>query len=79
MTELQVDANEPQGTHFWFLTMQTPNAAGYYLSSYQGTFTPPAGATRLDAFNEVRQLVERNDPPSRGGTVLAFDIQPNQI
>lgn len=79
MTETQVDANEPQGTHFWLLTMQTPNAAGFYLNSYQGTITPAAGATRLDAFNEVRRLVEEQDPPSRGGIVLAFDVQPNRI
>ncbi|GHB15034.1 hypothetical protein GCM10018777_55900 [Streptomyces albogriseolus] len=68
-----------QGTHFWFMSMQTKNAAGYYLNSYQGTVTPARGATRMDLFNEVRGFVEENDPRSKGGIVLAFDIQRNKI
>lgn len=73
------ETDEPQGTHFWFMTMQTPNAAGYFMNSYQGTWTPGPEETRLDMFNSLRSLVEETDPRSRGGTVIAFDIQPNQI
>lgn len=68
-----------QGTHFWFMSVQTANAGGYYLNSYQGTLTPGSKATRLDLFNDIRRLVEEKDPRSKGGIVLAFDIQPNQL
>jgi hypothetical protein len=71
--------SEEQGTHFWFMTMQVPNALGLYVNSYQGTWSPSLGATRFELFNEIRDYVERNDPKIAGGMVLAFDIQPNQL
>jgi hypothetical protein len=70
---------EPQGTHFWFIVIQKPNAAGLYMNSYQGAWTPGPNATRLDTFNAIRSYVEDQDPRARGGMVTAFDIQPNQI
>lgn len=75
MTEPQPE----QGTHFWFMTVQTPNASGYYMNSYQGTWTPQAEATRLDVFNAIRSHVDEQDPRARGGIVVAFDIQPNGL
>jgi hypothetical protein len=68
-----------QGTHFWFMAIQTPNGSGYCLADYQGVCTPCPGATRLDVFNDLREGINRQHPQSRGGTVIAFDIQPNQI
>lgn len=68
-----------QGTHFWFMTVQTPNSFGVYVNSYQGAWTPKPGETRLDAFNAIRALVNEKDPKSEGGLVLAFDIQPNEL
>jgi hypothetical protein len=68
-----------QGTHFWFISIQTSNARGIYTNSYQGAWTPPPGATRLDMFNKIQDLVETEDPRARGGMVIAFDIQPNQL
>lgn len=68
-----------QGTHFWFMSIQTPNAHGYRLNSYQGTRTPKKGETRLDLFNDILREVQQHDPLSRGGIVLAFDIQRNKI
>jgi hypothetical protein len=68
-----------QGTHFWFMSIQTPNATGVYTNSYQGAWTPALRATRLDMFNEIQAFVENEDPRARGGMVVAFDIQPNQL
>ncbi|MFI9598965.1 hypothetical protein ACIHCX_03620 [Streptomyces sp. NPDC052043] len=68
-----------QGSHFWMMTIQTPNAAGYNVTDYQGTLTPARGATRLDLFNEIREEIYRESPHSRGGVVIAFDVQPNQL
>jgi hypothetical protein len=75
----EIKPNERQGTHFWFLTMQTPNASGIYMNTYQGTWNPAPDATRLDMFNRIRSFVEEKDPRSRGGMVISFDIQPNQL
>jgi len=74
MTELA-----EQGTHFWFMTIQTPNARGFYVNSYQGTWTPRPKATRLDTFNDIRSYIDEQDPRARGGIVAGFDIQPNQL
>ena len=68
-----------QGTHFWFMTVQAPNAGGYFVNSYQGTWTPQPGATRLSTFNDIRSYVDSQDPRARGGIVLAFDLQPNRL
>lgn len=68
-----------QGTHFWFMTIQTPNAGGYYLNSYQGTITPRQGSTRLDLFNRLVAEVHELDPKSQGGAAIAFDVQPNRL
>lgn len=72
-------APDNQGTHFWFMAIQTPNHTGYRLNDYQGVLTPLPGSTRLDLFNDIRREVERQDPLSRGGIVVAFDLQPNKI
>lgn len=68
-----------QGTHFWFMVIQAPNAAGYHLNSYQGTWTPQRGETRLDVFNAIRSYVDEQDPRARGGIATDFDLQPNQL
>ena len=71
--------NADQGTHFWFMAIQTPNSRGYFVADYKGTITPEPGATRLDLFNELLDGVGQRWPESRGGVVLAFDIQPNKL
>lgn len=70
---------KPEPTHFWFMTIQTPNGHGYRINDFQGTLTPQPGTTRLSLFNEIREEVQRRDPLSRGGAVISFDVQPNQI
>ncbi|WP_032761244.1 hypothetical protein [Streptomyces alboviridis] len=71
--------DDPQGTHFWFMAIQTPNSAGYNVGSYQGAVTPPPGFTRLAFFNEMRAEIDRRHPEAKGGVVIAFDVQPNQL
>lgn len=68
-----------QGTHFWFMTIQTQNARGHWMGSYQGVLTPEPEETRLELFNSIRDDIFAGDPRARGGVVLAFDLQPNQV
>lgn len=70
---------DQQGTHFWFVAIQTPAASGYNLGHYWGTVTPGAEATRLDLFNWLISDVYERNPRARGGSVIAFDIQPNKL
>lgn len=79
MTDTTPLADEPQGTHFWFMTVQTPNNAGAWLAYYQGTRTPRPGQTRQDLFNAILTELPDGDPRTTGAVVLAFDIQPNQL
>jgi len=72
-------SEERQGTHFWLMVIQTPNAGGLSINSYQGTWTPKPGATRLEMFNKIRSFVDEQDPRARGGIATAFDFQPNTI
>jgi hypothetical protein len=68
-----------QGTHFFYITMHQVNALGPYTNSFSGAFTPKPGETRLDLYNAIRADFEASDSKVRGGIVLAFDIQPNQL
>jgi hypothetical protein len=69
-----------QGTHFWFMSIQTSSADGTtFLGSFQGTITPSRGRTRLDLFNQIRADINERELLTRGGAVVAFDIQPNKI
>lgn len=68
-----------QPTHFWFMTIQTPNGHGYRINDFQGVLTPAPGTTTLDLFNEVREECEQRDPQSRSGAVIAFGVQSNQL
>lgn len=67
-----------QGTHFWFMTVIGRNALGLRQEDYSGHLNVQPGATRFDMFNELRQVIA-----DRSGladiTVIAFDIQPNQL
>ncbi|RPK56213.1 hypothetical protein EES43_24535 [Streptomyces sp. ADI96-02] len=65
--------------YFWFMTIQTPNGAGFLISSYQGQMPLVSGTTRLGFFNEIREEIARRNPLAQGGCVIAFDIQPNNL
>lgn len=66
-------------SYFWFMTIQTPNGAGFNISDYQGVLTPEPGETRLSIFNDLREQIVREFPRSSGGSVIAFDLQPNEL
>jgi hypothetical protein len=68
-----------QGTHFWFMTIQTASEDGSRISDYAGTVTPARGKTRMDMFNQVREEIGSYAPHTRAGAVLAFDLQPNKL
>ncbi|MDT9688181.1 hypothetical protein Q5762_07395 [Streptomyces sp. P9(2023)] len=68
-----------QGTHFWFMTIQTPTTGGFHIRDFSGTISPSRGRTRFDLFNELRKKVTEVDPKTEHGTVIAFDIQPNKL
>jgi len=64
-----------QGTHFWFMSIRAPEGA----MSFTGTVTPGPGETRLDLFGRIHDQIVSENPAVRDASVLAFDIQPNQI
>lgn len=69
------DTDKPQGTHFWSVSF----AKGGDSTFFNGTCTPPPGATRLDMFNDIVDTIIKEYPRVSGAAVLAFDIQPNQL
>lgn len=72
--------SEKQGTHFWFMTIQTPRADGRtHVGEYSGTITPKRGETRLDLYRWLRADVCAKYPDSQSGSVIAFDLQPNKL
>lgn len=71
--------NEPQGSHFYLIVIQTPRHNGYKATSRHGTLTPEPGATRHDLLEIVMADTIRKVPSAAEGAVTAFDVQPNQI
>lgn len=71
---------DEQGTHFWTMTVQAPNATGRTNITFGwGTWTPKKGQTRYDVFPEIRAALAEQYPHAADGVVLAFDIQPNKL
>lgn len=71
---------DQQGTHFFLITIQYPRPGGTVgITSANGAWTPARKSTRLDVFNAIRAELESQYPECRGGTVLAFDLQPNRL
>lgn len=63
-----------QGTHFWFMTVQTPAPyGGANVRTKWGDITPGPDDTCASMF---RMLLDSIAPD---GNVIAFDIQPNQL
>lgn len=66
-----------QGSHFWLMVVEDRRGRDHYAGS--GTTTPPAGATRRDMRDLLLADLEAEYPQARGGILIAFDIQPNQL
>jgi hypothetical protein len=66
----------PQGSHFFLMTLEVP---GYASFTTDGTFTPPAGATRQDVYTHLRDYVTEDKPDMRGANVTYFLLEPNHL
>jgi len=72
--------SDEQGTHFWFMSLILPNAAGFAAYRRVGHCTPEPGATRLDLFDMLLNMVKEKSPElNDGAVVISFDIQPNKL
>ncbi|MER7955168.1 hypothetical protein [Streptomyces sp. NPDC096030] len=65
-----------QGSHMWVLTLQAP---GRGMTTHYGTWTPPAGATRFDAFATLRGYVVAQHPDMASATTVFFSLKSNQL
>ncbi|MER6249221.1 hypothetical protein [Streptomyces griseorubiginosus] len=64
------------GPLFWVLSVGKP---GLVSTTRNGTYTPRAGATREDAYQEIYEEVTASHPALRGATVLFFSLEPNRL
>ncbi|WP_405501193.1 hypothetical protein OG501_20920 [Streptomyces niveus] len=67
---------QSQGSHFFVLTVEKPGLAS---ATSSGSYTPPPGATRLDAFNALYKNVTGSAPTLDRANVVFFSLEPNQI
>ncbi|MFF3018364.1 hypothetical protein [Streptomyces sp. NPDC057939] len=65
-----------QGSHFWVLTLELPGRAAM---TQNGTYTPPTGTTRYDAFQAIRQYVTADHPEMERATTMFFALEANQF
>ncbi|MGK5448820.1 hypothetical protein [Streptomyces radiopugnans] len=69
-------AARPQGSHHWVMTLELPGRA---MSTFSGTWTPPAGTTRHDVFTGIQADIARQNPDMARGNVVFFSLEPNQL
>lgn len=65
-----------QGSHFWVLTLELPGRAAM---TQNGTYTPPPGTTRYDAYQALRRYVAADHPEMARATTMFFALEPNQL
>lgn len=65
-----------QGSHFFVLTVEKPGVASATTS---GCYTPPPGATRVDAFNALYAELTSSAPALYRANVVFFSLEPNQV
>ncbi|MER6392426.1 hypothetical protein ABT236_28690 [Streptomyces sp. NPDC001523] len=65
-----------QGSHFWMLTLELPGRASMTQS---GTYTPPPGTTRYDAYQALRRYVIADHPEMERATTLFFALESNRL
>ncbi|MYS46063.1 hypothetical protein GTY23_33695 [Streptomyces sp. SID5998] len=69
-------AQQGQGTHHFVITLEKP---GWLSVTQEGTFTPPPGSTRQDAYLSIYRAVTSQDPDLNGASVGFFLLEPNQL
>lgn len=65
-----------QGTHMYVLTIDDP---GYSAVTVDGTITPAPGATRYDAYRDIKARTIRTYPEMAHGIVTFFSLEPNTL
>jgi hypothetical protein len=69
-------AQQGQGTHHFVITLEKP---GLFSVTQEGTFTPPPGSTRQDAYRLIYRTLCDQDPDYHGASVGFFTLEPNQF
>ncbi|MGW6971704.1 hypothetical protein [Streptomyces sp. NPDC054952] len=65
-----------QGSHHWLLTLELPGRAAL---TQDGTWTPPAGMTRQDAYLAIRRSIAGEHPEMAHANTVFFSIEPNRL
>ncbi|WP_328970393.1 hypothetical protein [Streptomyces sp. NBC_00239] len=65
-----------QGSYHWILTLELPGRAAV---TQNGTYTPPAGTTRFDAYLAIREYVAAGHAELSNGIVSFFSLDSNQL
>ncbi|MFF3090669.1 hypothetical protein ACFVRB_37340 [Streptomyces nojiriensis] len=76
MTTQNAQTSAGQGSHHWVLTLELPGRAAMTQS---GTYTPPAGTTRYDAYLVLRLHVTADHPEMARATTMFFALESNQL
>ncbi|WP_405778335.1 hypothetical protein [Streptomyces sp. NBC_00859] len=66
----------PPPSHHWVISLKKPGVA---VGSWHSAYTPPAGATRQEAFQAIKDLVIAQNPPMAGAVVIFFSLEPNLL
>ncbi len=66
----------PQGSHHYVLSLEKP---GSISGSWNGTYTPPAGATRQECYTAIKAYIEAQNPAITGAVVIFFSFEPNAL
>ncbi|GAA3032423.1 hypothetical protein FHS39_002563 [Streptomyces olivoverticillatus] len=69
-------AQQPQGTHFFLITLDVP---GRMQFTSHGTYNPPEGVTRQDAYLAIRQHVVESRPEFQQANVAFFAFDRNEV
>lgn len=67
---------EQQGSHHWVMTLELP---GYAATTRSGTWTPPPGTTRHDAYGAIRNEIATGHPEMAKANVMFFAFELNQV
>ncbi|WP_030241012.1 hypothetical protein [Streptomyces sp. NRRL S-350] len=66
-------------THAWLMTLQRPVGNGLATFTSNGTYTAKPGATREDAYRDIRAWLNQQRPEMADACVLFFSLEPNRL
>jgi hypothetical protein len=76
MHEHQEQHTGTQGSHMWFIALES--SKGARLTS-TGTITPVPGETRFDVYTRILRDLTRAYPEMARGNVIHFSLEPNTL